>query len=413
MYKFCCSLFVFLLIMEIQLWGQIPAITGISPLSGPVGTSVTITGTNFSPTIADNLVTFDGVAATVSSASVSSLIVSVPAGASYNRIQVEVAGLVATSAQSFNVITTPVCTGVWSKMDYTTGSAPYFAAVGDFNRDGHQDVAAVNYYSNSVSVMMGNGTGTLAPKVDYPVVNTPRCVAVGDFDGDGIQDLAVANSGAGSNAKVSVLLGTGTGTFNPSVNYTTANQPNFLAIGDFNKDGKQDLVTANYAATSISVFLGNGNGTFAAKVDYTTGNSPVSVSIGDLNADGNQDVVATNLSSSTVSIFMGTGTGTFSPKVDLATGTGPASSVIEDFNADGIQDLIVANSSSNNLSVFIGTGGGAFAPRVNYAAGSPNHISIGDFNKDGIQDLVVAALGLNTISLYTGTGTGTFGPKVD
>ena len=82
-------------------------ILDFSPKTGPVGTTVTITGTNFSATAADNLVTIGGVAATVDSATTTEIVATVGAGAVTGRVTVEVAGDTATSAEDFVVASPP------------------------------------------------------------------------------------------------------------------------------------------------------------------------------------------------------------------------------------------------------------------------------------------------------------------
>src|SRR4029077_4874422 len=89
------------------------------------------------------------------------------------------------------------------------------------------------------------GSGTLA-------------VAVGDFNGDGKQDLAVTSSGAypyNNTGNVSILLGDGTGTCSVPTNFGTGNRPYSVAVGDFNRDGKQDLLTANQYSNNVSILL--------------------------------------------------------------------------------------------------------------------------------------------------------------
>ena len=103
------------------------------------------------------------------------------------------------------------------------------------------------------------------PPVSYGVDSTPRFVAVGDFNGDGNQDLAVGNGN-----DVSVLLGNGDGTFRPAVHYAAGIGPIFVAAGDFNGDGKLDLAVA--ISGGVRVLLGNGDGTFQpANVGYAVG----------------------------------------------------------------------------------------------------------------------------------------------
>src|SRR5207237_7709294 len=88
------------------------------------------------------------------------------------------------------------------------GTCPCAVAVGDFNVDGHLDLAVADYLSDNVSVLLGNGDGTFYPTQSVGAAG-PASVAVGDFNGDGVQDLAVAEC---DTASVSVLFGNGDGT---------------------------------------------------------------------------------------------------------------------------------------------------------------------------------------------------------
>jgi hypothetical protein len=125
---------------------------------------------------------------------------------------------------------------------YPTGSNPQAAAIGDFNGDGKLDLAIANATSNTISVLLGKGDGTFAPKVDYATGNTPQGIAVGDFNGDGHLDIALTNSGSNT---VSVFLGNGDGTFQPKVDYATGNKPQGIAVGDFRGNGNLDIVVTN------------------------------------------------------------------------------------------------------------------------------------------------------------------------
>src|SRR6516165_4581379 len=120
---------------------------------------------------------------------------------------------------------------------------------------------------------------------------------------------------------------------------------------------------------------------FAAPLSFDTGLNPQSVAIGDLNGDGKPDLVTANYNynSGTVSVLLGNGDGTFGPRTDYATGFDPHSVAIGDLSGDGKPDLVVANTNSNTVSVLLGNGNGSFGPRTDYATGSyPQSVAIGD-----------------------------------
>jgi len=241
----------------------------------------------------------------------------------------------------------------------------------------------------------------------------PDSVAVGDFNGDGKLDLAVANEGSGN---VSVLLGNGHGTFQAAVDYGAGTDPDSVAVGDFNGDGKLDLVVANGGSNNISILLGNGDGTFQAAVNYGVGSGsvPTSVAVGDFNGDGKLDLAVANELSNNVSILLGNGDGTFQAAVNDGAGSTLFAVAVGDFNGDGRLDLAVADAVSDYVSVLLGNGDGTFKTAVQYVAGfEPLSVAVADFNGDGKLDLAVANYESNNVSILLGKGNGTFQAAVD
>jgi hypothetical protein len=376
-------LFIFLSVglgLSTKSWAQAPTITSFTPTSGAVGATVTITGTGFNTTPANNIVFFGATRATVTAATATSLTVTVPIGATYGAItELNTAtSLAAYSTQFFNPTFSPnkssiTTADIAAKVDFATGTNPFSVAIGDLDGDGKPDLAVANFSSASVSVYRNTSSsgsiaaGSFAAKVDFATGDNPFSVAIGDLDGDGKPDLAVANQGS---ATVSVYRNTSTsgsiaaGSFAANVDFATGSTPRSVAIGDVDGDGKPDLAVANQGSNTVSVYRNTSTsglivaGSFAAKVDFTTGTNPRSVAIGDLDGDGKPDLAVANSGSATVSVYRNTSSsgsivaGSFAAKVDFTTGTQPLSVAIGDLDGDGKPDLALANYGSATVSVY-------------------------------------------------------------
>ncbi len=311
--------------------------------------------------------------------------------------------------------------GFGTANDFGTGNFPKSVAIGDLNGDGKSDLVTANGTS-TVSVLLGRGDGTFWPRHDYGTGNDPWSVAIGDLSGDGRPDVVVANLYYYMGSTVSVLLGNGDGTLGIRHDYTTGLAPFSVAIGDLNGDGKPDLAVANHYDNTASVLLGNGDGSFQPKVDYGTGTRPSSVAIGDLNRDGKPDLAVANSDyghGSTVSVLLNNGGGTFGAKSDYGTGLGPSSVAIGALDGDEELDLAVANqgitNNGNTVSVLRGNGDGTFRAKNDYGAGrSAISVAIGDLNGDARQDLAVANYYGDTVSALINIGlanpAGAFSP---
>ncbi|HKB03250.1 MAG TPA: VCBS repeat-containing protein [Gemmataceae bacterium] len=254
---------------------------------------------------------------------------------------------------------------------------------------------------------------TVGPNAGYR--SNPVAIAVGDFNRDGRPDVATANQDVNG---ISILLGKGNGTFKAAINYPTGRHPAAIRAVDLNGDGKLDLVTANQDDDTVSVRLGNGDGTFKAAVAFAAGLDPVSIAAGDLNGDGKVDLAVADNGEPTnpddpgkVTLLFGTGTGKFTPGGTVAVGKHPTSVAIADFNNDDKLDLASVSGGFGHLDVNLNEGGGTFAPKVNYDTGFvANTVVAADLNEDTQPDLVIACKFPSTggVSVLLGNPDGTF-----
>ena len=243
----------------------------------------------------------------------------------------------------------------------------------------------------------------------FPTGLRPNFVATGDLNGDGIQDVVVVNQcgsdpTCSSSGSVSVLLGKPDGTFQPHVDYPVGCDPTFAAVGDFNNDGKPDITVTNSGSNTVSILLGNGDGTFQVPVIYNTAIAPGSPVISDFNHDGRPDLAVVASGSKAVSVLLGNGDGTFQPHIDSAVNFLPQSIAAADFNGDGKLDLVVADS---NATILLGNGDGTFQTAVEYPGNGATVVVAGDWNGDGKIDVAATSGFSDTITILMGNGDGT------
>jgi hypothetical protein len=303
-----------------------------------------------------------------------------------------------------------------SKIDSSTGINPSGVATADIDGDGKPDVVASNVNSSTMSIFRNTSTAgsiSLASKIDYTTGSAPFGIAIADIDGDGKPDVVVTNTGSNTISIFPNMSISGSISFASKVDSTTGSGPYNLAIADIDGDGKPDAVVTNSNSNTISVLRNtsiSGSISFASKVDSTTGSSPYNLAIADIDGDGKLDVVVTNFLGSTISVLHNTsiiGSISFAGKIDLTIGGGPYGIAISDIDGDGKPDVVITNFSNNTISVFHNTstsGNVSFASKVDYATGGISYgIAIADIDGDGKPDVVAANNGVNTISLLRNT----------
>ena len=302
-------------------------------------------------------------------------------------------------------------------------------AVGDFNGDGQDDLAVQKYASNydlHCSILLSAGDGTFLPPTDYLV--TPgggySTLRTGDFNNDGKTDLAFNDHAYLSGSYktfVRVLFGNGNGTFDPTPSpmYPVADgATDYLAVGDFDGDGKSDLaIHTEYPSPIVSVLWGKGDGTFEPHQEYAVDAWAGGLTAADLNGDGITDLATTHSDTGLVQIDLGNKARTFQTRLHFSTDATPAGLSTGDLNGDGNQDLMVFHAHgydpTGHVRVYLGNGDATFQAGQAYPASDDSLAYrsglVTDLTGDGHVDLgfIVRWMGFTFLE---GVGDGTFRP---
>jgi hypothetical protein len=300
-------------------------------------------------------------------------------------------------------------------VDYTVGWYPQELRAEDFNGDAIPDLATLNPGTSDVSVLLGNADGTFQPARNTFAAWYPLSLAVGDFNQDNKLDLATANYYIPGQDGVTVLLGTGEGTFTHAPSIGGLEWSDSIATGDLNSDGKLDLVTTsvNYSISYgyfsyVSVMIGNGDGTFAFNYVELEG-YVTSLALADFDADGDDDVMVGGFVGGDdaevfLKVFLSNGDGTLQAPSEIDGGADLAS-VTADFNADGNFDLVGVGGAG--VAVSLGNGDGTYQPAQFFYAGQSgdgDSLVVADFNADGRPDAAVAHSITNKVSVLLNDG---------
>jgi FG-GAP-like repeat len=297
---------------------------------------------------------------------------------------------------------------------YPAGPSPTEIAVADFDRDGHLDMAIANHGTPRVTVLLGDGRGAFRPAPGSPLsvhsLPHPHTIGTCDVDGDGRLDLVIDSWGEN---RFTLLRGDGKGGFAvPGTTIEAGRKPyRNLRLADLDGDGRCDIVAPNMVERSVTILFGDGRGGFrgAQQPPVPAGPSPFAVAVADVNRDGKPDLVVANYSghigdSSTdgLTFLLNDGHGRFRLGPRIPTGRGSGDVAAGDVDGDGYADAVTANAGTNDLTIAYGGPDGLSPSRtatVGYGGRGAFRVILADFDGDGRADAVTANSDSHSISV--------------
>lgn len=257
-------------------------------------------------------------------------------------------------------------------------------------------------FSQPSRAQQGCATPSFSAATQTPTGQNPQGLATGDFNLDGRLDLAVVNR---NNNSVSILLNNGNGGFTTQTLNVTQS-PLGLAAGDFNRDNRLDLIVSSEAGQP-ALLLNNGTGSFAVSATVTGNGPTLALAVGDFNQDGKLDLVT---GGANVTVLTGNGAGTLNTPTAYETSASVRAVAVADFNSDGKPDVAALLSSGDSFAILVNDGTGGLLPPAYYTTGLAGAVAltVGEFNSDGFADLAVANQTGNRVSVQLNSGAGEF-----
>lgn len=317
---------------------------------------------------------------------------------------------------------------------FTLSQEPSHMAVGDFNRDGLDDVAVVSPESNEINILLGNRDGSFTPGTVANFGTFPGYIAAGRLNPDNFIDLAIADE---RDRGVYLMYGGPNGTFTAPVMRQVGSRPRGVVIADFDRESGNDIAVTDRETNRVQILLNNGAPipTFRLGGNTQVGAQPADIVAADFNLDNNMDVATLNIGGSAVKDVtllyynrIADNQIVFSRVANLVVGERPNDLSVAEFNRDGRADLVMVNRPGNDgfgeIYYLLSRPDGVMTQTEPLVVHCPDRtvncraraLTVGDFDGDDISDVALtlnqAGQGTETdvMAVYVGTGEGGFIP---
>ncbi len=405
------------------------SVNTVSPLKGAIGSTVTITGNNFSTVPSENIVWFGGVEANVLSSTATQITAEVPAGAGYERVSVVRNGLTSFYHLPFNTTFGPGVsfdnTSFLPPITYPLTGADYDVEVADMNSDGKPEIVAESQIVTSIIRSYGlsyrnvHTTGAITAAsfiLDDTTSTSARNLKIMDVDSDGRPDILAVegiyrNTSTASEISYDVNVGVAANVYNHS-------------WADFNQDGKIDIASTGGAIVSVfenrsarpEAFVAGTYPTVSTAINIAKPAADGGLTVADFDNDGLPEFVSTNPTTDNMSVWRNTGNyriaaSQFAVVGNLATGDSPNRVYAGDLDVDGKMDLLVYHWTGTSTALLIvfhnqSTPGNIVFNRVDFTLPAAATVAaISDLDGDGRPELLATSEGTDQFFILKNTST--------